>query len=175
MTTRAATEDPLKAFRFRIEIDGVTRAGFTECTGLSRETEIAEYREGGMNDTPQKSAGLSRYPNIVLKRGQIIGSAQGGDDDFLIWAQDVHDVSAGGNTMNYRRNLDIVQYDALNQEVRRWPVYEAWPCKLIPFGDLNAMSSENLVETLELAHEGFSPPASAFRSRVSGARVIIGG
>jgi phage tail-like protein len=43
----AARVDPYKNYNFRIEIDGITVAGFSECTGLSSEVEIIEYREGG--------------------------------------------------------------------------------------------------------------------------------
>lgn len=152
---RASTEDPIKVFRFRVEIDGVVRAGFTECTGLERTTDIAEYREGGMNETPQKSAGLSKFSDIVLKRGQMLGSERGGDNDFVAWASDVHSVSTMGNSANYRRSLSIVQFNSLNLEVKRWTIYNAWPSRYKPFSDLNGTSSDNSIEELTLAHEGF--------------------
>jgi phage tail-like protein len=152
---RASVEDPLKVFRFRIEIDGFVRAGFTECAGLKRTTDIAEYREGGMNETPQKSAGLSKFDNITLKRGQIIGSQRGGDDDFKAWARDVQDVTVLGNGLNYRRDFDIVQFNSLNIEVARWTITNAFPVEFVPMSDLNGTSSDNSVETLVIAHEGF--------------------
>jgi phage tail-like protein len=155
MGGRASTEDPIKVFRFRIEIDDVVRAGFTECSGLERTTDVAEYREGGMNETAQKSAGLSKFSDIVLKRGQIVNSQRGGDADFMEWAREVHDVAVGGNAANYRRTLDIVQFNSLNQEVKRWTVTNAWPSRYKPFSDLNGTSSDNSIEELTLTHEGF--------------------
>lgn len=156
---RSSIEDPLKVFRFRVECDGVVRAGFSEVDGLSRETDVAEYREGGQNETPQKSAGLSKFPDVTLRRGQIIGSTRGGDDDFLEWAQDVHDVAVGGNALQYRRDLDIIQYNSLNVEVRRWRISNAFPRVYTPFTSLNGTSSDNSFETVVLAHEGFEQVA----------------
>jgi len=154
---RAAIEDPLKVFRYRIEIDDVSRAGFTEVTGLSRDTDVTEYREGGMNETPQKSAGLSKFPDITLKRGQIVGSTRGGDDDLINWVNQVHSVSTGGNAAQYRRDFDVVQYNALNQEVRRWRVNNAFPKTFKPMSDMNGTSSENSYEEIVVAYEGFEP------------------
>lgn len=39
-------KDPYRQFRFRVEIDGVTQAGFSECTLADTTTDPAEYREG---------------------------------------------------------------------------------------------------------------------------------
>jgi phage tail-like protein len=152
---RASVEDPLKIFRFRIEVDGMARAGFSEMTGLARSTDVAEYREGGMNETPQKSAGLSKFSDLTLKRGQILGSSRGGDDDFIVWATQVHDVAVGGNAAVYRRDLDVVQFDSSNQEVRRWRILNAFPNSYKAYGDLNGSSSDNSMEELVLAYEGF--------------------
>ena len=38
--------DPYGQFNFLIEIDGVTRAGFSEVSGLTTDTNVIEYREG---------------------------------------------------------------------------------------------------------------------------------
>lgn len=152
---RAAIEDPLKVFRFRIEIDNIQRAGFTDVTGLERETDVVEYREGGFNETPQKSAGLSKFPDLTFKRGQIVGSDRGGDDDLVEWVEQVHNVASGGNEAQYRRDFDVVQFNALNEEVRRWKVYQAFPRRYKPFSDFNAQSSDNSYEEIVVAHEGW--------------------
>lgn len=156
MTARASTNDPIKVFRFRVEIDGMIRAGFSECSGLSRTTAVAEYREGGMNDTVQKSAGLTTFGDLTLKRGQILGGDLGGEDDFKDWCQQVFDVSVSGNAANYRRTFDVVQFNSLNQEVRRWTIFNAWPTGYKATGDLNASSSDNSIEELTIAYEGFN-------------------
>jgi phage tail-like protein len=154
---RGVIEDPLKVFRFAVAESGLKRAGFSEVTGLEGSVEVAEYREGGYNETVRKSAGLASYANITLRRGQIIGSAEGGDDDLYTWWSSVQNVTGRGNAANYRRDLDIIQYDATYQEVRRWHVREAWPVRFKPMADLNATETAgNSIEEVELAHEGFT-------------------
>jgi len=152
---RAVNEDPLKVYRFAVEESGFKRAGFQKVAGLEATTEVAEYREGGDNETLKKSGGLTSYGNITLSRGQIIGGSEGGDDDLYDWMKDVRDVTTRGQAANYRRDLDIVQYDATYEEVRRWSVYECWPVRFKPFSDLDAQANDNSIEELELAHEGF--------------------
>lgn len=150
---RTSVEDPLKVFRFILEIDGFARAGFMECTGLERTTEVAEYREGGDNETPKKSAGLSKFGDVTLKRGQVLDEGQ---NDFYNWAQEVHNVSSlGGTQRDYRRDVDIVQFERGGLEVARWRLHESWPNRFKPFGDLNALGNDNSIEELVLAHEGF--------------------
>ena len=60
--------DPYKNFKFRVEIAGITVAGFSECTGLSTEISVIEYREGGDQFT-RKLPGLHKVGDITLKRG----------------------------------------------------------------------------------------------------------
>jgi len=152
---RAATEDPLKNFRFRVVVDGIQRAGFSEQSGLKQTTEEIKYREGGFNETSQKSAGLSEFDAIVLKRGLIVGSARGGDFDFAIWAHKVFDVTSRGNAVDYRRDLTIEQYSVLNQLAIAWTVSNAWPKEYVPTSDNKGDGNENSVESLTLSNEGF--------------------
>lgn len=152
---RASIEDPLKVFRFRVVVDGFVRAGFSEVNGFERDTEEASYREGAFNETKQKSAGLTNFGDITLKRGQIVGSQRGGDDDMIQWAGMVFDVASSGNASNYRKDLDIEQYSAANVRVRVWRVYECWIKKFKPMSDLKADASENSYEEITLAHEGW--------------------
>lgn len=152
---RASIEDPLKVFRFRIVVDGFVRAGFSECSGFEQDTDEAKYREGAFNETEQKSAGLSHFGDITLKRGQLVGTQRGGDDDFITWSQQVFDVAAGGNAANYRKDLDVEQYSATNIRVRVWRVYETWPKKFKPMSDLKADASENSYEDIVLVNEGW--------------------
>src|SRR5258705_5039966 len=61
--------DPYKVFNFIVEIDGIAAAGFSECSGLSTATDIIEYREGNERGGARKLPGLTKFANIVLKRG----------------------------------------------------------------------------------------------------------
>ena len=62
--------DPYAVFNFRVEIDGIDVGSFTEVSGLDSETDVIEYRTGDMRmNSSVKLPGLTKYPNIVLKRG----------------------------------------------------------------------------------------------------------
>ena len=54
--------DPYSAFNFRVEIDGITVAGFSECSGLTTETDHIEYRTGAEDITVRKLPGLRKIP-----------------------------------------------------------------------------------------------------------------
>jgi len=131
---------PLSKFLFRVEWDGA-RAGFTEVSGLSSETEIIEYREG---DNPEisktKMPGMKKYGNITLKRGVVSK-----DNNFFEWWDDTEE--------EIRRNITISMINSKNEPLVTWQVINAWPVKM-DSGDLKADGNEVSIETLELAHEG---------------------
>lgn len=150
---RSSLEDPLKNFKFAIEIDGVVRVHFAECTTLERTTEVVEYNEGGGNDSPKKSAGRTNYGNITLKRGVIVLAA--GSDDLVQWCRDVEDVASNGNNaLVYRRKVDIIIKNRDGSEGLRVRAKEAWPCKY-KLSDLNAGGNESWMEEIELCNEGW--------------------
>ena len=66
----AQRDDPYSQFNFLIEIDGVVKGGFSECSGLTTDTNVIDYREGNEKQlTARRLPGLMKYNNIVLKRG----------------------------------------------------------------------------------------------------------
>ena len=57
-----ARQDPLRGFRFLLEIDEITSGGFTRVKGLSREVKHESYREGGVNEYEHKLLTQVSYP-----------------------------------------------------------------------------------------------------------------
>ncbi len=53
-----------------------------------------------------------------------------------------------------RRNVSIVLLDESRDPVATWRLRDAWPTRLA-FGRLDARGNDVVIETLELAHEGF--------------------
>jgi phage tail-like protein len=133
--------DPYANFNYLLEIDGITNAGFSECSGLNIENTPIEYREGNDALTPHKQPGLMKYGNITLKRG-ITQNAE-----LVTWLKTVSDGDIE------RRNVSIVLQDELHQEKVRWNLLEAWACKWMG-PDLKANASEIAIESLEICHEG---------------------
>jgi phage tail-like protein len=131
--------------RFYLEINGQSKAVFTELSGLQVETEVFEYREGGRNDHVHQLPGPSRVGNITLKCGM---AADGGE--FFKWYMDV----VAGKIKP--QNVSIVVYNASGTVMARWHFPSAYPVRWVgPI--LSADSSGAAIETLELAHDGFQP------------------
>jgi phage tail-like protein len=135
--------DPYQAYRFRIEIDGIQRAGFREASGLSAVNDIVEYRNGEDEPTVRKLCGLTKYANIVLKGGMT-------DDESLInWKK----TSVDGKTE--RKNGSIVLLDDAGDEKLRWNFRRAWVTGWSG-PSFNAQSNEVAIESIEIAHEGLT-------------------
>ena len=133
--------DPFMSYRFLVEIDGISRASFTECSGFESTVEVTEYREGGDNNTVRKLPGRTTFSNIQLRWGSA--------DDTELY--DWHKKIADGDIE--RRDGSIILMDRKGQEVARWNFVNAWPTKW-DGPDLNSTSSDTSIEMIELAHEG---------------------
>src|SRR5262249_18103567 len=139
--TTGQVVDPYGNFNFLVEIGGITRAAFHECSGFDSTIDIIEHREGGENTVLRKLPGMTKYSNIVLKWGIT-------DDSSLYeW----HRRAVEGSLD--RRNGSIVLLDRAGQEKARWNFVRAWPSKY-DGPDFNAEGNDVAIETLELAHEG---------------------
>jgi phage tail-like protein len=136
-------KDPLLSYNFLVEIDGITRAGFREASGLDSSQDPVEYREGTDAFTSRKLPGMVKYSNISLKWGMT------DDLEMLEWRQKTVDGKVE------RRNGSIVLLDSTGAEKVRWNFRDAWPTKWTG-PSFNATGNEVAIETLELAHEGLS-------------------
>jgi len=138
--------DPLRNFRFRLEIDGVTQAGFSEVMIAETTIDVVDYRVGTDPPHVQKLSGLTKYGNITLKWGVTIG---GTALDLFKWHSDV----SAGQIKDKRRKVVIVVQDVDGTDAARFVITDAWPVKYDP-SDLNAKGNEVFIELLELANEG---------------------
>ena len=73
--------DPLRNFRFRLEIGGINEAHFSEVTGFDISTDAIDYREGDDPTHVRKLCGLTKFGNVTLKRG-ITGKRSHALDDL---------------------------------------------------------------------------------------------
>ena len=139
-----ARHDPLRNFRFRLEIGGIAQAGFSEVTIAETTIDAVDYREGTDPPHVRKLSGLTRYGNITLKWGMTTGSL-----DLFRWHRSV---SAGGIASN-RKNVAIVVLDEAGTDKARFVISDAWPIKYSSSA-LNAKGNEVIIELLELVNEG---------------------
>lgn len=133
--------DPYGGYNFLVEIDGITRAGFQECSGLETSQEAGDYREGTDPLTTRKLPRLNTYGNITLNRGFT------DDDELWKWRKAAMDGRVE------RKNLSIVLMDDAGEEKLRWNLLNCWPTRWSG-PSLNAGTGDVAIEGLELATEG---------------------
>lgn len=136
--------DPLVAFNFALEVQGVVTGYFTEVSGLGSETEVIDHLVMGANNQQivKKVPGRLKWENIVLKRGIT------DQMDIWTWRKSVID---GGVDSN-RHDGSVVMYDQNGTEVARWNFLKAWPAKVSgpqPKSDSNEIG----IEEMTIVHE----------------------
>lgn len=132
--------DPYRNFNFRVEIDGIIQAGFSDCSGFGASTDPIEYREGGYPNHVRKLSGQTKCNNIVLKWGLTDSR------DLFDWYQNIV------KGVMQRKSGSIVVLDLEGQEKVRWNFYEAWPTKW-DGPDFSAKGNDIAIDSLELACE----------------------
>ncbi len=137
----ADRKDPYRSYNFRVEIDGITRAGFRECSGLDTTQDPIQYREGTDGLTQRKLPGLNTYSNISLKWGIT--------DDAEFWNWRLKSMQGSVE----RKNGSIVLLDDTGTEKLRWNFSNGWPTKWTG-PSFNATGSEVAIESFDIAHEG---------------------
>lgn len=135
-------KDPFGGYNFAVEMDGITRMGFKQASGLDTTTDATKYREGTDPSLGQRQIpGLLTFSNISLQRGIT--------DDRALW--DWRNGVATGKVT--RRTISIILRDNTGAEKIRWNIKNAWPVKWSG-PSFDATTDAIGIETLELAHEG---------------------
>ena len=141
-----ARTDPLRNFRYRLEIGGITQAGFSEVAIAETTIDAVDYREGTDPPHVRKLSGLTKYGNVTLKWGLTTNAL-----DLFKWHAEV----SAGHVKDQRKTVTLFIRDEAGEEDQgaRFVISDAWPVKYDP-SDLNAKGNEVLIELLELANEG---------------------
>jgi len=138
--------DPLRNFRFRVEIDGIVQLAFSDVTVGEYTVDVVDYRDGTDPPHARKLSGMTKYGNITLKWGLHVGANA---LDLAKWHSDV----SAGQISKQRKTVSITVMDEAGQDAARFTVTDAWPTKYNPSA-LSGKGNEVLIETLELANEG---------------------
>lgn len=138
--------DPYRNFRYRVEVEGLEQAGFSEVSGFEATFDVVEYREGNEVITPRKLPGLIKYGNITLKWGTTDSM------ELYEWLQEC----AEGTVE--RKTITIIALDEEGSDVATWQVIEAWPVKYTA-PNFNGTGNEVALELIEFAHEGLTRTA----------------
>jgi phage tail-like protein len=133
--------DPFRNYNFKLEIQKVTEAHFTECSGLGIRIHTIRYREGGTGQVVRAIPGPVEYADVTLRYG-LTRSLQ-----LWKWLDDV----AKGKIE--RQNISIVVLEPNGSvEGLRWNLNGAFPCEwsCTPF---DALGREAAIEQMRFAFD----------------------
>jgi phage tail-like protein len=133
--------DPYRTFNFRVEIDNVGVAFFSEVSGLTFNVDPVEYREGtDKNLHNRKLTGLRKFSNLVLKRGFT--------EQKELWDWYL----AVLNGITPRRGGAVVLCDEDHADQLRWEFQNGWICKW-EGPAMKANANEVAIESIEICVE----------------------
>lgn len=130
--------------RFKVEIEGLHVAGFSEVDGLSIEVETIPYKEGGVNSFAHHFPVAVKYEPITLKRGFSNANFV---DRLWDWYLDY----TRGKIV--KKDGSIILQDRSGSEICRWNFFQAQPVSWHG-PSFNSISSDIAIESFQLVHEG---------------------
>lgn len=139
---------PPSAFYFEVSIDGVAgvQGQFQEASGIEVEVEIERLKEVGNNAFQQPVPGQTKYNNLVLKRGILVGGSE-----LMRWAKD--SIQSNLNKRIRPRNIVVSLLDpGTGNPLVSWSFVAAYPVKW-SLGALNSQESAIATETIEFAYQ----------------------
>jgi phage tail-like protein len=146
MATKRA--NPYGAFNFRVEFGDVAgggpiEAGFSDISGIGKEINISQYREGtDPENTFRNIANTFKLDEVTLKRGLV------GSTDIFDW------LKAVSEGQYQPRSVQIVVLDEARDPVLTLVLKNAQPKKWVGPTLAAKGGGEVLMEELHLVHEG---------------------
>lgn len=119
-------------------------ARFQTVSGLSVEYDYESFKEGGENRFEHKLPIRTKYADLVLKRGMLMGS------QVLDWF-----TSAFRDRQFSPSDINVTLMNEKGDPLRTWNVAHAIPKKWL-VSDFNANENSLVIETMELTYRYFS-------------------
>ncbi len=141
MTQPGTPVDPFRAYNFKFEINGTIQAHFVRIDGLGFKMERILYRAGGEHPQIRSLPGRVQYNPVTLRYGLTTST------EMLRW------ILTAVEGRVHRQNVSIAMLDdSGTREVRRWNLFEAWPCEWAG-APLDALGNEVAIESLTLSFD----------------------
>lgn len=139
--------EPATGLRFTLGVEGKQFERFVSCEGMTGEYEVDEWREGGNAGFVHRLPTRVKYTNVKLTRPV--------DKDSVALAA----WFSSTRTTLQRRTVTVTACNGNGAPVAAWHLAGAWPIKYTgPV--LSAKGGADVaIETLELAHNGFTVTA----------------
>lgn len=138
---------PPVGFYFKVNVIGITgqnEGSFQEVTGITAKVGTDEVKEGGENRFVHRFPIPSKYDNLVLKRGMLLGSP------LITWAT----TSIEQFTFT-PKTVVINLMDEKSSPIASWKFINAYPVS-IKVSDFKSQDNSLVVETLELCYQYFT-------------------
>lgn len=139
---------PPTGFHFLVNFEGLdinypgkSDVGFQEVSGINVDIGVEEYQEGGENRFLHRLPKPVSYPNLVMKRGMLIGS------QLVQWFREaVEGFSFEAN------DITVVLLNSDHNPLQAWNFVNAWPVKWSIDG-LQAKENKLMIESIEFAYQ----------------------
>jgi phage tail-like protein len=123
---------------------------FQSVSGLSVEYDTEEFKEGGENRFTHKLPVRTKYADMVLKGGMVVGPSVLTGNSVIKWFLDAF------RDRTFRAaDINVILMNEKSEPLRTWKVAHAVPRKWT-VSDFNANESSLVIETLELTYQYFS-------------------
>jgi len=134
--------NPYAGFNFTVVVEGGEPSAFSTVILPTVEIDVVEYRDGtDKTNQPRQVVGLTKYTNLVLKRGVVHSQ------DLWSWFDGVRQ-----GTID-RRTVVVTLLNEERSPVMVWKLRRCLPIKYVG-PTLNAGESDVAIEEMELAVEG---------------------
>lgn len=141
---------PPTGFHFLVRFEGlqtkypgIPDVGFQEVSGMNADIGVEEYREGGENRFAHRLPQPVSYPNLVLKRGMLVGS------QLMQWFKK----SVEGFTFE-AHDITVILLNPEHAPLQAWNFINAWPVKWSVEG-FNAEENKIMIENIEFSYQHY--------------------
>lgn len=138
---------PPWGFYYRVEF-GISKNSndvrFQSVSGLSVEYDYESFKEGGENRFEHKLPVRTKYADLILKRGMLVGS------EVIDWF-----MKAFRDREFSPTDINVFLMNEKGETLRTWKVANAIPKKWL-ISDLSSTDNAIVVETMELTYRYFT-------------------
>ena len=141
--------DPLRSFRFLVEVDGTTVGAFTQFSGIKMEVRVVKGRSGNDNRGVMTSVPvMTGFEPVTLTKGVI------GDNEFMNWIfAAAASMNTGPTGVKLKRDMDVVALDDDGNRGVIWTLKGAMPIRY-EVSPMDSSRSEILSESVTFAIGG---------------------
>ncbi len=133
--------DPYRVYIFKLEIKDITKAHFTDCSGLAVSVKPIKYREAGNNQIVRHIPAYPDFAPVTLRYGFTSSSE--------LWKWMLTAIQGKVD----RKNVSVIMIDSSGEgEMMRWNLIDAWPSEWRG-APLDAMKQEIAIESLTLVFD----------------------